>query len=360
MSKFSRTLVHGLSTLFFIGWSVDGGAGEAMVGHRTTFPVAVSRSADIPIRYSVPGSVVSDDRIELSSRVVGFIRNLDVREGQKVTKGDLLVQIDPTDVNEAIRIAQADVATARTDLADAEHDVGKYDTLAGQGWASTEVLRKARVRRDAARSALSKAEAAVAAAQAQKAYTTILSPVDGVVVVRQRHSGDMAVAGQPLLTIESREVLLFRIFVAESNLGRIVPAMTVTVRIDALDGRELVGTVKRIVPSGDPVTRRYQVDIDLPVEEAILPGMFGRAEIVLGTARSISIPRSARVERGGLGGTFVVGDDRIARFRWLRFGREWQDLVEVEAGLSEGEKVLARADDTVRDGIVVDIDGRTR
>ena len=66
----------------------------------------------VPDIYRVPGSVISDDRIELASRVVGFIKRLDVREGQRVANGDLLVEIDPRDIDEGVRQAEAGVAAA--------------------------------------------------------------------------------------------------------------------------------------------------------------------------------------------------------------------------------------------------------
>lgn len=320
-------------------------------------PTELVQTADVPNIDSEPGSVVSDDRIDLSSRVVGFIKDLNVREGQKVKKGEILVRIDPSDVNEVIRQAQAGVAAAKADLADAERDLSTFSTGATQGWASTDTKLKTQVRRDIAQTALTKAEAALASARAQQAYTTISSPVGGVVVARYKHSGDMATTGVPILTIESREVLLFKVFVPESNVGRIMPGMAASVRIDALPGEAIKGAVQRIIPSGDPVTRRYQVDVALPVSPEILPGMFGRAEFVMGSSPAPAIPKQVLVKRGGLDGVFVVDDKDVAHFRWLRLGREWNGLMEVTSGLSAGERIVSQGDDTVTDGAFILTDG---
>jgi multidrug resistance efflux pump len=148
------------------------------------------------------------------------------------------------------------VLTARKDLADADHDVDEYNGLAEKGSATAEVARKAAVRRDIARDTLARVEAARASAEVQKTYAAIISPVEGVVVIRHKHSGDLATAGTPILTIESRQLLLFKIFVAESNLRRTSQDMPVSVKIDALD-TAVEGRVRRIVPSGDPQTRRF-------------------------------------------------------------------------------------------------------
>lgn len=331
------------------------GAAKADAKPPLSVPIARVVPGSMPVLFSVPGSVVSDDRMDLSSRVVGFIQRIDAREGHKVSKGDLLVQIDPADINEAIRQGQADVVAARNDLDDAERDVEKYGKLAIDGYAPTETLRKSKVRRDIARSSLSKAEATLASANAQRTYASIVSPVDGVVVARYRNPGEMATTGQPILTLESRRNLVLRVFIPERQMVQVGQGMEVGARIDALP-RGLVGVVSRLVPSGDPMTRRYQVDIALPTDQPLLPGMFGRAEFPLGQVSALLVPQAAVSRRGGLDGVFVVDSTGMARFRWLRLGREWQGQVEVVSGLSPNEWIAVQADERLHDGVAVAID----
>lgn len=316
----------------------------------TTEPVS---TAAFPRTCDLPGTIISDDRFQLSSRVVGFIRRLDVREGQRVSKGQLLVQIDPIEVEQAIKQGHASVDAAGKDLEDAAIDVEKFEKLAKTGAIATEAYRKAKVRRDIAESTLTKAKAGLVGIKSQSAYTEIRSPVDGVVITRHKQSGDLTVTGVPILTVESRRTLLFQVYVPESQIREMAVGMSATLRIDAMPERSFEGTIQRIVPSGDPVTRRYEVDVTVPTDPGLLPGMFGRAEIGLGKALVLAIPSAARVQRGGLGGVFVVDQGNVARFRWLRFGREWNGLVEVTAGLSEGERIVAAVDQRVKDGVPV-------
>lgn len=327
-----------------------GPAGERSAG-LSAAPVV---ETEVPVTYSVPGSVVSDGRIDVSSRVVGFIQQLDVREGQKVSRGDLLVRIDPSDIDEAIRQAEAGVRASREDLDDAKADVEKYSKLAVTGAIAAETLRKAKVRVDVAQALLDKAQAALAAARAQKSYAAITSPVDGVVVSVMRRTGEMATAGTPLLTVESREVLLFKAFVAESRLSEINPKARVQVRIDTLKGKAFQGRVRGIVPSGDDITRRYEINVILPADPTLVPGMFGRADFVLGARKALLVPRAAIVHRGGLDGVFVL-DGNSARFRWLRTGMETDEAVEVNAGLTAGEIILVGPIDALRDGATVNV-----
>lgn len=344
-----------LSLLVLLAACDDKAANDRSPGKPIVSPVTKVEVVDIPNTYTVPGSVISDGRIDVSSRVVGFIEQLDVREGQKVSRGSLLVRIDPSDIDEAIRQAQASVQASRKDLDDAEQDVQRYAQLAQSGTVASETLRKARVRADIARAASDKAQSALTAAEAQRNYATITSPVDGVIVSVARRRGEMTTAGSTILTVESREVLLFKTFVSESNLALIDPKTPVLVRIDTLKGSSFQGRIRGIVPSGDEVTRLYEIDIVLPSEPALVPGMFGRAEFVLGTQKAPVIPRSAMVRRGGLDGVFML-DGKVARFRWLRTGRNLGDSVEVVAGLSGGETVLAGANDAVRDGSLIEVE----
>jgi RND family efflux transporter MFP subunit len=352
MGYFSRTALVWV-LLIVSAVCTEATSDEQRPARPASLPVARVEVAENPIVYAVPGSVVSDERIDVSSRVVGFIQQLDVREGQKVSRGDLLVRIDPTDIDEAVRQAQAGVRASQEDLKDAELDVQKYAALAPSGAVATETLRKARVRADVAHTALDKAQSALTAAVAQKNYASITSPVDGVIVSVAKRSGEMATAGSTILTVESHEVLLFKAFVSESNLALINPKAPVTVRIDTLKDTPFQGRIRGVVPSGDDVTRRYEINIILPSEPSLAPGMFGRAEFVLGAEKAPVIPHSALVRRGGLDGVFVL-DGKIARFRWLRTGRTLGDSIEVVAGLSGGETILTTVNDTVYDGSAVE------
>lgn len=316
-----------------------------------------SRSVGFPIMYFVPGTVVSDDRIEIASRVVGFIQQIHVDEGQAVHKGQVLIQIDPKDVDASIQKSKATVESAKRELDDAKMDVEKYEKLIKSEAIAPETLRKAKVKRDVAEASLDQALSALNSAKAQQSYSKIKSPTDGVVIAKYNHVGDMATSGAPILTIESRRRILFRIFITESHISRIEKGMAVNVSIDALDQHVIKGRVLRIVPSGDSTTRRYQVEIELPNDSDVLFGMFGRASIPLGTEMNIAVPLEAKIERGGLEGVFVVDKSNVARFRWVRFGRIWNGLIAVTAGLSADTKIILNPPKHIRDGVFVQAPG---
>ena len=322
---------------------------QSLPRSRDDLELATAVVSAVPRYYTVPGSVISDERVQLSSRISGFIRKLAVREGELVREGQVLVEIDPSDVEGAVRRANAARASAQADLADARVDVDKFTALTKTGAVPMDTLRKAEVRRQVAQARLAEAQAALETANAQRAYTSITSPVDGVVVGRLREAGDLATPGVPILEIEARNTLVFQTYVAESRVAQLDPAQPVRVSLDAApQGYE--GRLLRVVPSADPATRRYEVKVSLPVAAGLLPGMFGRAQFQVGEDRPLTVPQAALTERGGLSGVFRVAADGQVEFRWLRTRRQIDGRVEVTAGLVDGDRLVLNPPTDLRDG----------
>lgn len=313
---------------------------------------AIVQIATIPRIYSAPGNVVADQTIHIASRVTGFIQQVTVQAGERVTAGALLAQIDQTDLDSAITQAEAALKAAMTSLEDAERDLARTVQLAASGTATAESVRKMRVQRNILLSRKAEAMAARDMAHGQLRYSRMTSPVDGVVVERHAEPGDLAIPGKPLLVIVSDRAVLFETFVPESLVASVRVGDTASIHIDALSGaRE--GTVVRVVPAGDPVTRRYLVKLALTGQAGLMSGMFGRAQLRLGADNSPVAPPQALVERVGLRGVFEIDEADIARFRWLRTGRETADWVEVQAGLGGGERIAVSGLDALRDGMPV-------
>jgi RND family efflux transporter MFP subunit len=306
-----------------------------------------------PVEYTTVGSVVSDQRVDVTSRLTAYIRDIPVQEGDRVRRGQVLVRLDPSDVEGGIRQAEAGVSAAEATFRDAEADRRHFQELFDHGTISDNEFRKIVLKDEAAHEALNQARAALDMAQAQRNYASIKSPVDGTVVARPKRPGDLAVPGAPILTLETGRGLLFEAFVDvgenTESMSAFAVGKPVEVRIDGLSA-PLKGTVSRFVPSADPATRSYQIKIALPEQAGLTPGMFGRAAFQIGESKSPVVPRTALVERGGLSGVFVVDSENTAHFRWLHTGREWPDRVEVTAGVQPGERLVTAPDALLRDG----------
>ncbi len=299
-----------------------------------------------------PGFLVSDERIVLKTRISGFIGEVLVREGEKVRKGQPLVILDSRSVDAAISQQRASLKASGIAVRDAERDIAHYTPLVNKGAYPKDKLYKLEVHLRTARADYDQAQAALAASLAEKSYATIKSPLDCVVLAKHKNAGDMAVPGDPLLTLDSTKNLLFRFFLPEHRLGQINANSRVTLQFAAMPEKTVEGRVRSIIPSVDAASRRFEVNVAVADNTGLVPGMYGRARIVLGSRPVLALPQKAMVERGGLLGVYVVDtSDRVA-FRWVRFGRKQGEWTEVTAGLGQGERVILGGEG-LRDGLVL-------
>lgn len=293
-----------------------------------TIQVAVVeiKPAQVPVRVEVTGQVTPIFQAILSSRIQGTIDTLLVREGTRVAKGQTLLQLDNRDV-------QADLARAK-----AEEENARTQLLRMNALLKDEAVSKQEV--ENASRAFKVAEANRKAVLAQLSYTVVKAPFDGVITEKKVEAGELASPGQPLLKMEDPLQLRLEATVAEGDLKSIAQGGRIPVFIDALEAQALSGVVSQILPAGDPQTHTFIVKVDLPKTPGLKSGMFGRFQLDKGTSQTILVPASAVVERGELTSVFVVGTDRIARLRWIKAGRWFDQQREILSGVNPGERIL--------------------
>ena len=294
----------------------------------------------MPIGIEATGQITATVQTTLASRVQAAIQEIRVREGSVVSKDEVLVVLDSRDLRANLARAQADLDNKRAYLV-------RIEDLAGRGSASRQDL-------DDARRAFRVAEAERQAAAAQLTYTAIKAPFSGTITEKIAEAGDMALPGRALLKMEDSGQLRLEAMVAESDVRAVTQGEVASVLIDALGPRPLKGVIAQILPAGDPQTHTFLVKVTLPRTPGLRTGMFGRLLLRKGTSETIVVPRSAIIERGQLTGVFVVEPDRIARLRWVKIGRTFDDGVEVLSGLNLGERVMTEAAKGV-DGATVDV-----
>ncbi len=294
----------------------------------------------LPIRVEVTGQVAPIFQATLSSRIQGTIDKLMAREGTKVSKGQLLIQLDNRDL-------QADLARANAEVENAKAHLDRVKQLYETDAVSKQELENAT-------RAYRVAEANRKAVEAQLSYTLVRAPFDGVITEKKVEAGELASPGQPLLKMEDPRRLRLEATVAEGDLKSVSNGDTISVVIDALGLDILIGRVSQILPAGDPQTHTFMVKVDLPDTPGLKTGMFGRFQLEKGATPTILVPLTAIVERGELTSLYAVGADHVARLRWVKLGRRFEQQVEILSGLNEGERVLTDGSRGV-DGATVQI-----
>jgi multidrug efflux pump subunit AcrA (membrane-fusion protein) len=346
-------------------------------------PVSVQRAAvaDVPSVFEAGGIVQARHAAGIASRVLAPVSSVRVRPGDRVRAGQTLVELDGRQLDADRRRAAAALAAAENGARAAEADVRAADasfalaratqeriaslferrsatpqehdeTKAALGAAEAR-LTGARARAAGAAAAVEAARAASDAASVAASYAVIAAPYDGVVSERQADPGDMAVPGQPLLTLEDTRGLEFEVRLDEARASAVAPGQVVSIRFDAAPAGE-AAVQGHVVEIGrvDPASHSFIVRLDLPARPPLRSGTFGRAAFAGPGHRALIVPSAAVVRRGQLLFVFTVDGDR-ARLRPISIGQEHPDGIEVTAGLAEGELVVTNPAASLVDGAPV-------
>lgn len=311
--------------------------------------VVTVAAAPMHISTEVPGTVISDQQVQVSSRLMGYIRDIKVQEGEAVRKGQLLFSIDPADVQAQINQARAGLAQAEAGLAGARLNYERYSALYRDESIPKAQFEQARTQYQMAQSQVAAARAGLNAAGAQLRYADVRSPIDGVVVQKLGVAGDLAAPGRPILVLENPAALQVQVAVSGDTYATVKQGDPVQVR---LEGRAepVTGTVLRILPAADPATHSYTIKVALPGVSGVRSGSFARVGFAQGTREAIQVPRSAVLERAGIPGVFVVDAQGVAHYRMVRTGAETDGRVEIQAGLNPGERVVVSNNATLQSG----------
>lgn len=301
----------------------------------------------VPEFTRVPGVVAAVRRARIASRLTGYIEAVTVHAGDTVKAGAPLVTIDPADARGQLAQAQAGLARAQANLADASANHARFRNLYRDGAATRQQYEG--VERDyaAARSQVAAARAALAMARAQLAYAEVRAPFAGVVVSRDADPGDLATPGRTLLVLEDPARLEVRAQVDAAAYAALAPDERVAVHSGA---RVIETRLVQRVPAADPLSHTHLVKLALPADAGLASGSYVTVDVPVGTRRALVVPASAVLTRAGITGVFVVGADGRAQFRLVRVGRAGPKEVEIQAGLSAGETIVAAPDARVENG----------
>ncbi len=313
--------------------------------------------AAVPLTITAVGSAVPFARATSGTKLLGRVVEVRVKEGDRVSKGDLLVRIEDRDLTAKRQQATSAVSEAKAVLGNAKANAVRLRNLYKERAVSKQRLDEVEMGLSRAEAGVSAAEGALAEVEANLRYSSIRSSMTGVVVAKFIQTGDMAAPGVPLIAVEQQNPMKVTVEVSEQDLAFIRVQSEVRVEIDATGESgetALTGRVETIVPSGDPSSRTFQVKVLIDnTDGAIRSGMFARVYFPKGEREGLLIPVDAIVREGQLEGVYLIRDGR-ARLRWVRLGRVYQDRVEVISGLSAGDRIV-QSPDRVADGVRVEV-----
>lgn len=302
----------------------------------------VLATESVPVVEPVPGTVSATDETLVGSRILASVTGVHVRSGDRVERGDLLVEFD--DSAQRSVLAQRQQAEASGAAATEEAELGRDRAvkLFKSGNLSRADYDRALTTYRVQAADLERARRAVAEAQAQLDYTRIVAPISGTVVDRYAEAGDTTVPGQALLRLFNPGRLRVEALLRESLIDRVHQGQEITARIGALD-LTVRAVVEEIVPTADPGSRSFLIKALLPPQADLYPGMFARLEIPVDNREGLTVPTAALVRTGQLTFVYVEDDAGNAHRRSVRTGVIEADQVEVISGLRAGDVIIVPA-----------------
>jgi RND family efflux transporter MFP subunit len=301
-----------------------------------------------PLSESAVGTIRAVHETSIGSKLLARVLEVNIKAGQKVQAGDVLLRLDDADLRAKLQQAKASVTSIEAIRSQAVADAQRDAKLVGSGAVSQQELERARTAVRSAEADLLRLQENVKEVQAALDWATIRSPIDGTVIDKKVDVGDMVTPGQMLVTLFDPKRMQLVASVRESLTRQLKVGQDIGVRVEGLD-KECSGTVSEIVPEAQSASRSFQVKVTGPCPTGVYTGMFGRVVIPLRDEQVLVIPGRAVRNVGQLQLVDVVQDGRVSR-RSIRIGRTRASDMEVLSGLCEGEKVVVptRPSDAVR------------
>lgn len=302
-------------------------------------------------KLSFTGTIVADERAEISTRTMGYVSYIGVKEGDYVKKGQLLIRIDPRDTKARIEAARQRLLQAKQNynmaLANYEAVRKTYERykklLQAQAVTQHEFdmveakFKAAEAQLKAAESGVKMAQENLKALSTNLSYTEVKAPFSGYVVAKMVDLGDTASPGQPLLILE-RPPYKVEVNLPERLYSKVKKGDELKVYIESLR-KSVKAKVVEKEPAVNPVSRTFRIKA-LIKDRDVRSGFFAKVFVEETTKKTVLVPLSAIYKRWDFTGVWVVKPDNTLELRFVRLGRRIGDKVEILSGLEGAEKVV--------------------
>jgi len=335
-------------------------------------PVYKIIAEDVPIYQEFVGQVYGLKDISIRARVEGFLEGIYFDEGRVVKKGQLLYTIESQPFEADVAANMSLLAKEKTMHVNAESELNRIRPLAEINAVSQSDLDAAVARFDASQASVEAAEANLRAAQIQLSYTTIYSPISGIIGKTKAKVGDF-VGREPnpvILNVVSRiDVILVDFFLTESQYLIVARAINKNKELKKAERREpnleLIlsdgsvhnhkGKVEFLDRDVDPTTGSILVQASFPNPEGLIrPGQFARINASVRTIKNgILIPQRSVMELQGIHNVYVINDENKVELRRIIVGPTIDSFWLVDEGLNNGERVVYEGLQKVKPGMTV-------
>jgi RND family efflux transporter MFP subunit len=307
-------------------------------------------ATNAPRPIELQGVVMPEQETFLSSRAMGPVVKVLASAGDRVRKGDLLLDIQQDLSHGQLAQAQGAQAQAQAALSLAQRNFERFQKLHEKASCSELELDMARMQFEQAQGAVAQAQGAVAAAGSVADESAVRAPFDAVVVERMVNLGDLCAPGRPLLRLQSQSGRRLVLAVREADAPHVRVGMALPVTLDSRPDLGVIqGRVVEIVPAADTATHTLSVRVELASSQ-VMSGLSGKAVLPGAARQSLLVPAAAILQTGGLSLAVVVDAQGLARTRAVTVGATQGERLEVLSGLNVGDRLVSPLRAPITDG----------
>lgn len=353
-----------VTTLAACGQGGPGPQADATAATADQQPLLVTQEDLMAVRSDalasgpvITGSLQPERRADLRAEVSAVVVQVLKDNGDKVSKGDVLVKLDETAIRESLASATEAARASEQAFDQAERQFQRLKALSGSGAVSAQALEEAEIRRNNAQSDLAAARTRVVQARQQMERTEVKAPFDGVVSERKVSAGDTAQVGKELLKVIDPRSMRFEGFVAADQIATVQTGQPVSFRVNGYDNQEFNGKIQRVNPTANAATRQVEVLVSLnPGSAPTVSGLYAEGRVQTRTSDTLMVPESAIVREGDKAFVWRVKDNLLQKVAIELGPRDARrgDYA-VRSGVTDGEQVLRHPQGALKDGAKVQL-----
>jgi len=314
--------------------------------------IAEVESHNLPIVISSVGRLLPNREVVLSSQVSGIVQAYNADTGDAIKANTIVVALDPTDYQLALREAKANLLSVRARYAAAKNSFMRAVKLLPEKVITTEAYEKIEAEYKSSQAAVSQVEAAVDINQRRLDKTVIKAPFDGLVTSRLVEKGQNINIGDPVMAIADMQSMRVKIHVNERDYVYLDKDDEVAVLVEAYPDASFSGQVDRIGVKANPNTNTFEVEILVANSNLVFKaGLTATVNITIDEIEdTIMIPQNCVLFRKNRKEVFVVADGNRAEVREVELGRVDGSSVRIVKGLAPGDKLVTTGSQYLKDG----------
>ncbi len=337
--------------------AIEKQAGSNTDGMR--FSAVVTADSEVPLSFRIPGYVTALKQVRGQD---GRMRNIE--EGDRVSRGAVLVRMRSSEYEDKVRQASSQAAAAEAVATKAKLDFDRATHLYDSQSLTKPDFDAARAQYDSSQEQLKSARAVTSEAEVALRDTSLIAPFDGDIVKKTVELGGFVGPGVPTLALAKTDTVKIIVGVPDTVLRSVKIGQPVDVAIDAFPTRTFHARVSRMSSAADVITRNFEVEVAIPNRDHLLKvGMIGSLQFANtesgNRTSTLLVPLSAIVQaRDGKYGVFTVSESsagEVARLHGVEIGAVTGTEISVVKGVEVGDRIITTGANLLKDGQPVEV-----